>query len=134
MANNQNLKPRHKGDPPLLGAGRPVGSFSFTTIIRDLLKDTELADKVISKKPEWWYHLPNKRMAEAIVVCMMVEAMKGNVRAAEWIASRGFGDEFLPEPEEPVKLHFVNEIPSREVIKRKVIDGQIIEDSPNIQT
>jgi hypothetical protein len=139
MPNNPNaaknlMAPVQKGGPARPGAGRPVGSITFSVLIKSLLQDKKLADKVITKKPEWWNALPNKRFAEAIVVAMMVQAAKGDVRAAEWLAHRGFGDEFIEEPVEPRALIYINELPPREVRERKVIDGQIIKDTPDIQT
>lgn len=61
-------------------------------IVRDILDDDELVDKVISNQPEYWGRLPAKNGAYIISTVMMVKAMGGDIKAAEWIRKTGFGD------------------------------------------
>lgn len=65
--------------------GRPKGSRSMSTIVKELLDDEELVDRVLAQKHSYWKHLPDKNFATAIVIVMMIKAMSGDVRAATWI-------------------------------------------------
>lgn len=86
-----NLKPFPKGvsgNPK----GRPKGSKNWSTIVRDLLNDEELLDKISKTKPSYYEHLPVKNGAHAITIAMMIEALKGKKEAAEWLRKTGWGD------------------------------------------
>lgn len=61
-------------------------------IVREILDDDDLVDKVISNQPEYWSRLPTKNGAYIISTVMMVKAMGGDIKAAEWIRKTGFGD------------------------------------------
>lgn len=61
-------------------------------IIREILDDDTLVDKVISNQPEYWGRLPAKNGGYIIATVMMVKAMGGDIKAAEWIRKTGFGD------------------------------------------
>lgn len=66
-------------------------------IIRDILDDDTLVDKVIQNQPEYWQRLPAKNGGYIIATVMMVKAMGGDIKAAEWIRKTGFGDKVLLE-------------------------------------
>lgn len=69
-------------------------------IIREILDDDELVDKVISNQPEYWNRLPTKNGGYIISTVMMVKAMGGDIKAAEWIRKTGFGDKVQVESED----------------------------------
>lgn len=66
-------------------------------IIREILDDDTLVDKVIQNQPEYWNRLPAKNGGYIIATVMMVKAMGGDIKAAEWIRKTGFGDKVLLE-------------------------------------
>lgn len=66
-------------------------------IIREILDDDTLVDKVITNQPEYWNRLPAKNGGYIISTVMMVKAMGGDIKAAEWIRKTGFGDKVLLE-------------------------------------
>lgn len=66
-------------------------------IVREILDDDELVDKVIANQPEYWGRLPSKNGGYIIAVGMMVKAMGGDIKAADWIRKTGFGDKVLLE-------------------------------------
>lgn len=66
-------------------------------IIREILDDETLVDKVIQNQPEYWGKLPTKNGGYIIATVMMVKAMGGDIKAAEWIRKTGFGDKVLLE-------------------------------------
>jgi hypothetical protein len=73
-------------------AGKPKGAKSLSTIVRRLLADEQLLDTLWGdKKPDWFEALPNKRVADAIVVIMVIKALDGDMRAADWLRKTGYG-------------------------------------------
>ena len=83
--------------------GRPKGSRSISTIVKELLDDETLADRVLARKPSYWEHLPDKNFATAIVVVMMIKAMSGDVRAATWIRQTGYGNKVRLEDDREIR-------------------------------
>lgn len=61
-------------------------------IVREILNDDDLVDKVITNQPEYWRRLPIKNGGYILATVMMVKAMGGDIKAAEWIRKTGFGD------------------------------------------
>lgn len=61
-------------------------------IIREILDDDELIDKVVANQPDYWNRLPVKNGAYIISTVMMVKAMGGDTKAADWIRKSGYGD------------------------------------------
>lgn len=61
-------------------------------IVREILDDDALVDKVIQNQPEYWERLPSKNGSYIIATVMMVKAMGGDIKAAEWIRKTGYGD------------------------------------------
>lgn len=92
MANEQNLnppwQPGESGNPK----GKPKGIQSWSTLVRELLEDAGLADKLLAKKPGWWDTLPQKNAGNAVVIAMIINAMGGDVKAATWLRRTGYGD------------------------------------------
>lgn len=66
-------------------------------IIREILNDDELVDKVIANQPDYWGRLPAKNGGYIIATVMMVKAMGGDIKAADWIRKTGFGDKVMLE-------------------------------------
>lgn len=85
---DHQFKPGESGNPE----GRPPGIKNWATLVQQLLDDTALAEKLLSKKPGWWGNLPSKNAGHAIVVAMMISAMNGDVKAATWLRRTGYGD------------------------------------------
>ena len=66
-------------------------------IVRDILNDDSLIDKVVRNQPEYWGQLPVKNGGYIIATVMMVKAMGGDIKAAEWIRRTGYGDKVMLE-------------------------------------
>lgn len=77
------------GEPIVRKPKRPK---NLDKIVRDILDDDELIDKVVANQPDYWSRLPVKNGGYIISTVMMVQAMGGNIKAAEWIRKTGFGD------------------------------------------
>ena len=101
-------------------------------IVRSILDDDSLVDKVISNQPEYWGKLPVKNGGYIIATVMMVKAMGGDIKAAEWIRKTGFGDKVLLETDNGFfnKSEFlIQVVPSKQLddaIKpQEVLDSEI---------
>lgn len=66
-------------------------------IVREILDDDDLIDKVVANQPEYWQRLPSKSGGYIIATVMMVKAMGGDIKAADWVRKTGFGDKVLLE-------------------------------------
>lgn len=114
-----NLKPFKKGDDPRRNKnGRPKGSKNWSMVVRDLLEDEEILDKISKNKPSYYEHLPIKNAAHAIVIAMMIEALKGEKQAAEWLRKTGWGDKIdVTSGEERISMApvIISEIKPRNV-------------------
>lgn len=66
-------------------------------IIREILDDDELVDKVVQNQPEWWSRLPVKNAGYIMSTVMTIKAMGGDIKAAEWVRKTGFGDKVMLE-------------------------------------
>lgn len=94
-------------------------------IIREILDDDELVDKVIANQPEYWGKLPTKNGGYIIATVMMVKAMGGDIKAAEWIRKTGFGDKVLLETD--------NGFFARDQFTIQVVPARSIEDGISSQ-
>jgi hypothetical protein len=94
-----NLKPFSKGQSGN-PKGRPKGIKNWSSIVQQLLADEKLIDKVVKTKPSYWDDLPNQNAANAIVVTMIIKAMQGDQKAADWLRKSGFGDKLTHEFED----------------------------------
>lgn len=94
-----NLKPFAKGQSGN-PKGRPKGIKNWSSIVQQLLADEKLIDKVVKTKPSYWDDLPNQNAANAIVVTMIIKAMQGDQKAADWLRKSGFGDKLTHEFED----------------------------------
>lgn len=94
-------------------------------IVRDILDDDTLVDKVIQNQPEYWNRLPSKNGGYIISVVMMVKAMGGDIKAAEWIRKTGFGDKVLLETD--------NGFFQRDQFTIQVVPSKQLEDGINSQ-
>ena len=116
-----NLKPFSKNDPRINRAGRKPGVKNWSKIVQDLLGDEELLEKILpaGKRPEFLETLPNKNAASAIVAVMVVNAIKGDQKSAEWLRKTGFGDKLLHEFEDGLFQSTKIEV---EIVKPKITD------------
>lgn len=94
-------------------------------IVREILDDDELVDKVIQNQPEYWSRLPAKNGGYILATVMMVKAMGGDIKAAEWIRKTGFGDKVLLESD--------NGFFQKTDFTIKVIPSQTSDDAINAQ-
>jgi len=118
MGNTENLKswkPGQSGNPK----GRPKGVKNWSTVVQQLLADENLMDKISKSKPSYWDSLPTKNAANAIVVAMIIEALKGKKEAAEWLRKAGFGDKLMHEFEDGLFQATKLEV---EIVKSKAPD------------
>lgn len=115
--------------PPVSVAKRPR---NLDKIVRDILNDDDLIDKVVANQPEYWSRLPSKSGGYIIATVMMVKAMGGDIRAAEWIRKTGFGDKVLLESDNGFfqKSEFtIQVVPSKQldnaIDASEVLEGEI---------
>lgn len=96
-------KQKREDKKALIDAGQPLPVTqkkkprNLDKIVRDILDDDTLVDKVIQNQPEYWNRLPSKNGGYIISTVMMVKAMGGDIKAAEWIRKTGFGDKVMLE-------------------------------------
>ena len=85
------FKPGQSGNPN----GRPKGTRSLSTIIRDFLEQ-ELDWSLVPVKPEQAKHLAEKYRGkagwEALVAVAAGKAMSGDTKAMAWLSKAGYGD------------------------------------------
>lgn len=108
-------KPGQSGNPK----GRPKGVKNWSTVVQQLLADEKLMDKISKNKPSYWNDLPTKNAANAIVVAMIIQALKGEKNAAEWLRKAGFGDKLMHEFEDGLFQATKLEV---EIVKSKAPD------------
>lgn len=113
-------------------APKPKRPRNLDRIVRDILDDDTLVDKVIQNQPEYWGRLPSKNGAYIISTVMMVKAMGGDIKAAEWIRKTGFGDKVQLETDNGFfsKSEFtIQVVPSKQlndgIDPDEVTEGQI---------
>ena len=105
MANEENLIPAKKGEVRN-PKGKPKGTKHWSTIVKQILEDEELFEKIIEgkKNPKWINSLPKKNGANAIVVAMVTKALQGDKNAADWLRKTGFGDKIdITSNDQPIK-------------------------------
>lgn len=117
VENLKPFKPGQSGNPK----GRPKGVKNWATVIQNLLADETLIDEVVKTKPSYWEHLPTKNAANAIVVAMIIEALKGEKQAADWLRKAGFGDKLMHEFEDGLFQATKIEV---EIVEPKITDEQ----------
>ena len=85
------LEAQGKDIPPELEPKKKIVR-NLDRIVREVLSDEEIVDKIVQRQPEAWQNLPAKTGGYIIATTMMVKAMGGDIKAAEWIRKTGYGD------------------------------------------
>lgn len=96
-ANSELKKAQQENGTYVPTVREPKRPRNLDKIVRSILDDDSLVDKVIANQPEYWGKLPVKNGGYIIATVMMVKAMGGDIKAAEWIRKTGFGDKVLLE-------------------------------------
>lgn len=116
---SNNLRPWNagvSGNP----AGRPKGSRGIKSIVRSILNDPTMAGRLSLQLPG-----DTETCLEAIVCCLVIKSMAGDVRAAEVLLKHAvYQDEERSEPSDSI---FDNH---ELVIKVVNSDGEIVERKP----
>lgn len=112
-----------------LPARVPKRPRNLDKIVREILDDDTLVDKVIANQPEYWGRLPSKNGAYIISTVMMVKAMGGDIKAAEWIRKTGFGDKVMLETDNGffAKDSFVIQVKPAKAIEDDILSTEVIE-------
>ena len=125
----KELKEAGNYTPPVRTPKRPR---NLDKIVREILDDDTLVDKVIQNQPDYWARLPTKNGAYIISTVMMVKAMGGDIKAAEWIRKTGFGDKVMLETDNGFfsKSEFtIQVLPAKQlddgISPEEVVDGEI---------
>lgn len=121
----EKLKLENSSNNNVLEVKKPKRPSNLSKIVRQILDDDELVDKVISNQPEYWGRLPAKNGGYIIATVMMVKAMSGDIKAAEWIRKTGFGDKVLLETD--------NGFFSKSEFTIKVLPTKHIDDDINVE-
>lgn len=122
MANLKPFPPGTSGNYK----GRPKGVKNWGTVVQQLLADEDLIDKVVTTKPAYWNELPTKNAANAIGMAMIIQALKGEKTAAEWLRKTGFGDKFTHDFEDGLFQSAKIEV---EIVKPKLENPENVGDS-----
>lgn len=104
----ETQKPKKQIDPKMIpyqfqkgqNGNHRKGKISWQKIVKRVLADEKIIDKVLKKKPAYWDELPQKNAAYAISVVMVIKALQGDHKAANWLRKTGFGDKFVVESED----------------------------------
>lgn len=104
MANAKNLRPPWKPGESGNPKGKPKGTLNLSTVVKDLMADPKLMDKIIKKKPDWWPKVKNKRAADITTIAMIASATGGDHRAYNALRKAGWGDKLdLRSGDRPIK-------------------------------
>lgn len=96
------------------GGGRPKGTRSLSTIIRELTENPPDWDKLPLKgKEEMAEKFKNKSAWEAIVYVAMGQALAGDQQAREFLGKRGYGDKLdITSDHKPLPILGVASVPT----------------------
>lgn len=99
-------------------------------IIREILDDDELVDKVVQNQPDWWGRLPVKNAGYIMSTVMTIKAMGGDIKAAEWVRKTGFGDKVMLESENGFfeKDTFTIQVVPSKVLEDGIKPKEVLED------
>jgi len=108
---------------------KPKRPRNLDKIVREILDDDTLVDKVIQNQPEYWQRLPAKNGAYIISTVMMVKAMGGDIKAAEWIRKTGFGDKVMLETDNGffAKSEFLIQVVPSKQLKNTIDPQEVLE-------
>lgn len=87
MANIDNLKPFTGSDDPRRQNGRKKGSKNLSSIVNDLLSSNIDLTEPISDEMKQYFKNSSTTYAKAIAMAMIIKAINGDVRAANWIST-----------------------------------------------
>lgn len=79
------FKKGQSGNP----AGKPKGTISLSTRIQRLMNDEEFMTWIPDRRDGWREY--KGAPAEAIINALMLRAIAGDIRAADWLAKYGWG-------------------------------------------
>ena len=98
IANLKSFPKGVSGNPK----GRKPGIKNWGRVVQDLLADEELLEKMVGKGklPEYVDLLPSKNGANIIVATMMIKAIQGDMKAANWLRRTGFGEKMIHDFED----------------------------------
>lgn len=115
-----NLQP---GNSP----GRPVGSKSWSTVVKQLLEDEELFNQLLAsmeRKPKWLETTSTKSLMQAITIAQSLKALGGSHFSAEWVRKTGYGDKIdITSNGETITAQ---PIIISNIRARNVIEGQVV--------
>jgi hypothetical protein len=120
--------------------GRPKGSKNWSTVVKELLQDEELFQKLLdgmSTKPAWLNHTSPKTLMDAITIAQSLKALSGgngSQASAEWVRKTGFGDKIdITSGGEAIKIEpvVVSQIRPRNIIDAEIVKPQEIDDAPS---
>lgn len=81
------FKPGVSGNP----AGRPKGSKNVRTVVRNMLLDEDFDWSMLSTLNSEKLKIMYGTVGKAIAMRAMVDAINGDVRAAEWLRKTAYG-------------------------------------------
>lgn len=88
------------------GGGRPKGSISLSTIVRDYMMNPPDWEKVpVKGSEEFSKKYPKKAAAFALTEAAFAQAMEGDSSAREWLRKSGWGDKIdITSGDKPIPI------------------------------
>jgi hypothetical protein len=98
--NTRNLKPFQTGyDLRRVGNGRPRGSKSLSTLVKNTLEKPLNWSLIPIKNQEFQERYKGKVAAEVIVYTAVALAIEGDIKAMAWLSKTAYGDKVDATPE-----------------------------------
>lgn len=117
--------------------GRPKGSRNWSSVVKELLDDEEMFEKLVNGmqvKPAWLSHTSPKTLMDAITIAQGLKALaggNGSQASAEWIRKTGFGDKIdITSNGETIKMEpiVVSSIKPRNIVEAEIVQPKEIDD------
>lgn len=119
----KKFEPGQSGNPK----GKPKGSKSLSTIIRDLTENTPDWSKIrLKNKEDFTKTYGNNRAWDAIVYVAISQAMAGDQQAREWLRKSGYGDKLTLEGgDKPIPIMGgVSVVPTNQGVQQDSVDAK----------